>query len=58
MAAVVAHSDEPVDGHGMALIDPVRKRVAWLIPSKIDGRRSTAPYRDYADAARRLSTRR
>jgi hypothetical protein len=55
MSALVAHPDEPVGGHGLALIDPVRKRVAWLIPSKIDGRRSPAPYRDYADAARRLT---
>lgn len=55
MSALVAHSDEPVSGHGLALVDPVRKRVAWLIPSRIDGRRSPAPYRDYADAARRLT---
>jgi transcriptional regulator with XRE-family HTH domain len=55
LSALVAHGDEPIDGHGLALIDPVRKRVSWLIPSKIDGRRSPAPYRDYADAARRLA---
>ena len=55
MSALVAHGDEPIAGHGLALVDPVRKRVAWLIPSRIDGRRSPAPYRDYADAARRLA---
>jgi transcriptional regulator with XRE-family HTH domain len=55
MSALVANSDEPVGGHGLALVDPVRKRMAWLIPSRIDGRRSPAPYRDYADAARRLT---
>jgi transcriptional regulator with XRE-family HTH domain len=55
MLALVAHGDEPVGGHGLALLDPIRKRVAWLIPSRTDGRRSPSPYRDYADAARRLA---
>jgi transcriptional regulator with XRE-family HTH domain len=55
MSALLANGDEPIGGHGLALVDPVRKRLAWLIPSRIDGRRSRAPYRDYADAARRLA---
>ena len=42
-------------GRGVALIDPIRKRRAWLIPSHVDGRRSGAPYRGYADAAGRLA---
>ena len=40
-------------GRGLALIDPASRRRDWLIRSAIDGRRSAAPYRDYADAARR-----
>ncbi|MEX1172245.1 MAG: helix-turn-helix domain-containing protein [Chloroflexota bacterium] len=39
---------------GLALIDPRSRRRDWLIASRVDGRRSPAPYRDYADAARRL----
>ena len=41
-------------GRGLALIDPARRRSEWLLPAATDGRRSQAPYRDYADAARRL----
>lgn len=39
---------------GLALIDPSSRRRGWLMPSRSDGRRSAAPYRGYADAARRL----
>jgi transcriptional regulator with XRE-family HTH domain len=39
---------------GIALVDPCSRRREWLIPSRIDGRRRGAPYRDYADAAMRL----
>jgi transcriptional regulator with XRE-family HTH domain len=39
---------------GLALIDPASRRRDWLIPSRSDGRRTAAAYRDYADAARRL----
>ena len=42
-------------GRGMALIDPASRRREWLIRGRVDGRRSPAPYRDYADAARRRS---
>jgi transcriptional regulator with XRE-family HTH domain len=38
---------------GMALIDPARRGRRWILPSRLDGRRSPAPYRDYADAVRR-----
>jgi len=41
-------------GRGLALIDPRSRRRDWLIPTRADGRRSAAPYRDYADAARRF----
>ncbi|HSO29980.1 MAG TPA: helix-turn-helix domain-containing protein [Candidatus Sulfomarinibacteraceae bacterium] len=41
----------PVEaGRGLALIDPSRRRHDWLLPSRVDGRRRPAPYRDYADA--------
>lgn len=39
----------------VGLIDPRSRRAAWLWGTRSDGRRSVAPYRDYADAARRLS---
>jgi len=41
---------------GLALIDPRSRRAAWLMPSRSDGRRSAAPYRDYADAVRRMAS--
>jgi transcriptional regulator with XRE-family HTH domain len=44
----------PTTRRGMALIDPGSKRRTWLIPSRIDGRRSESPYARCADAARRL----
>ena len=41
----------PPPGRLLALIDPGSRRRDWLIRSRIDGRRSMAPYRDYRDAA-------
>lgn len=41
---------------GLALIDPSSRRREWLLKSRSDGRRSAAPYRDYADAARRFGS--
>jgi transcriptional regulator with XRE-family HTH domain len=41
-------------GRGLALIDPRSRRRDWLIKTRDDGRRSVAPYRNYADAATRL----
>lgn len=46
--------DQPRIGRGLALIDPASRRADWLIPTRVDGRRSPAPYLDYADAARRV----
>jgi transcriptional regulator with XRE-family HTH domain len=51
-----------VDGHlapdtrsrGLALIDPSSRRRDWLMRTRLDGRRSPPPYRDYADAARQF----
>lgn len=39
----------------IALIDPRSRRIAWLRPLRIDGRRSRAPYRDYLDCLRLLN---
>jgi hypothetical protein len=56
MAGLLADGGGPIPGRGMALIDPVRKRRAWLLPSRVDGRRSRAPYASYADAALQFAT--
>jgi transcriptional regulator with XRE-family HTH domain len=54
---VVAGEMVPVGrGRGLALIDPTSRRRDWLLKSRSDGRRSAAPYRDYADAARRFGS--
>lgn len=57
MRQVLAGVERPPRGRGLALIDPATRRTEWLIPTRLDGRRSVAPYRDYADAARRLVRR-
>jgi transcriptional regulator with XRE-family HTH domain len=44
-------------GRVLALIDPASRRRDWLIRTRFDGRRSDPPYRDYADAARRMTPR-
>jgi hypothetical protein len=38
---------------GLVMIDPRSKRRSWIRPTAIDGRRSPAPYADYADFMRR-----
>jgi hypothetical protein len=40
---------------GLALIDPGSRRRTWLRASRTDGRRTPAPYIDYADALRSLA---
>ncbi|HLO34537.1 MAG TPA: helix-turn-helix transcriptional regulator [Candidatus Deferrimicrobium sp.] len=47
-----ASADSPT--HLLALIDPASRRADWLRAARIDGRRTAAPYEDYAAAARRL----
>jgi transcriptional regulator with XRE-family HTH domain len=42
----------PAGARGLALVDPTSRRRAWLIRSRVDGRRSAAPFENYADAAR------
>ena len=42
-------------GRGVALIDPTRRRRAWLVRPRIDGGPSPSPYRDYREAAASLA---
>jgi transcriptional regulator with XRE-family HTH domain len=53
MLAVIRGTERPLD-RGMAMIDPATHRADWLIRSRIDGRRSSAAYLGYPDAARAL----
>jgi transcriptional regulator with XRE-family HTH domain len=43
---------DDVPHRGLALIDPRRRGREWLLPTRVDGRRSPAPYAD-REAARR-----
>jgi len=45
-------------GRSIALIDPRRRRRSWLIRPRIDGGRSSMPYRDYREAAASLTVTR
>jgi transcriptional regulator with XRE-family HTH domain len=56
MRGVVVEPRGGIHGRSLALINPSSRRREWLVPSRVDGRRSRAPYGDYSDAARRLST--
>lgn len=40
-------------GFAAAMVDPRSRQRSWLRPLRIDGRRSPAPYVDYADFMRR-----
>lgn len=42
-------------GRGVALLDPRSHRADWLVRTRLDGRRSRAPFGGYADAARALA---
>jgi DNA-binding XRE family transcriptional regulator len=55
MRALVNDGTASTRRRGLALIDPTGRRREWLMASRLDGRRSTAPFKDYADAARLLS---
>lgn len=55
MIRIVGGATPPgASSRGLALIDPSSRRRDWLVKSRSDGRRSATPYRDYADAARRM----
>jgi transcriptional regulator with XRE-family HTH domain len=58
LADVVEGRGEPSSsGRAVAMIDPLSKRAAWLRPLRLDGRRSAAPYADYADFMRAVRGR-
>jgi transcriptional regulator with XRE-family HTH domain len=48
MANLASGPPERPGPSGLALIDPRSHRRDWLLRCRVDGRRSTAPYRDYA----------
>jgi transcriptional regulator with XRE-family HTH domain len=50
---LLVREGRPLTGAGLALIDPSSRRRDWLFRGRVDGRRSAAPYRDYAAAAGR-----
>jgi len=54
LAAWIDDPHVPPPKPTVALIDPISRRRAWLWRTRVDGRRSAAPYGDYHDAARRL----
>jgi hypothetical protein len=43
------------EAQALAMVDPSNRRREWLIRTGVDGRRSPAPYADYADFMRRRS---
>lgn len=53
---IIEHPDRPrpLGRRGFALVDPLSRRVEWVRPARIDGRRSPAPYADYADFMRQV----
>ena len=54
MRAAVAGTGQFHPGRGLALIDPRSRRRDWLIPTRIDGRRTPAPYQDRVTAAQAM----
>jgi hypothetical protein len=52
----VVSGEDAVDGaRFLSSIDPRSRRSVWLRTTTTDGRRTAAPYADYADALRHLS---
>jgi transcriptional regulator with XRE-family HTH domain len=54
---VAGPGDGPPPGRSLAMIDPLSRRQAWIRPTRLDGRRTPAPYADYAAAVRGMSRR-
>jgi transcriptional regulator with XRE-family HTH domain len=50
MRSIVAGAPIAGTGRAVALIDPARRRRDWILPTRLDGRRTAAPYRDRAEA--------
>jgi transcriptional regulator with XRE-family HTH domain len=59
LQSIVAGRAEPwTEGIScLAMIDPRSHRANWVRSSRLDGRRSPEPYRDYVDAVRVLESR-
>ena len=54
IASLVNHGTAPPrSGYAVAMIDPTSRRETWLRSLRLDGRRSLAPYADYAGFMRR-----
>lgn len=54
LARLLTGEEQPA-GRGVALVDPHSRRRNWLVPTRIDGRRSMAPYVGLADARSAMS---
>lgn len=54
LAEWLADPDAPVPPRSLGMVDPRSRRRSWLRPTRLDGRRSAAPFRNYADAAAQL----
>lgn len=54
---ILGGDQPPQRGRALAMIDPRSKRQAWLRPTSDEGRRSPAPYVDYADFMRSIILR-
>lgn len=48
----------PIAGWGLTMVDPLRRGARAILGLRADGRRSDAPYRDYADFMRAVRRRR
>jgi hypothetical protein len=53
LRSVIAGTADLPQARGLAMIDPRSRRAMWLRPTRVDGRRSRAPYADYIDFVRR-----
>lgn len=56
--ATIESRAKPSDRRFLAMVDPRSRRRRWLIPTMLDGRRSSPRYMDYVDAARQLERKR
>jgi hypothetical protein len=53
LASVIGGTSRSGEGaRAIAMIDPLSRRASWIRPLRIDGRRSPAPFADYADFMR------
>jgi hypothetical protein len=55
--SVARRAAEPIETRYLAMVDPRSRAINWVRPTRIDGRYSDPPYRDYIDAVRLLEPR-